>query len=125
MADLPRISQAEWDVMEVIWAQPPVTANKVVEALSGLRDWSPRTVKTMLNRLVRKGALSFQPLGKRYLYRPNVSRRRYVRSESRSFLRRVFAGKEASMLVHLVGSAKLSREEIRELRKILDTKKGN
>ncbi|HUU60035.1 MAG TPA: BlaI/MecI/CopY family transcriptional regulator [Phycisphaerae bacterium] len=123
MAKLPRISDAEWEVMNVIWDEAPLTASEVVEALAGHRDWSPRTIKTMLNRLVRKGVLAFQSQGKRYLYRPNVTQAECVRQESQSFLERVFGGQAAPMLVQLVRSADLSADEIDQLRKILRTKK--
>src|SRR5687767_6134426 len=95
----PAISDAEWQVMDVIWGRSPVTANEVVARLAGRADWSPRTVKTMLNRLVNKGALAFQAEGKRYLYEPAVSREACVRDESSSFLARVFGGATGAALL--------------------------
>src|SRR5678816_3734521 len=83
----PAISDSEWDVMNVLWsAQSPLAAADVVERLAAVRDWSPRTVKTLLNRLINKGALAYDLQGKRYLYRPRVSRDQCVRDETRSFL---------------------------------------
>ena len=76
----PSISNSEWQVMQVIWESHPLTANQIVELLDDLVDWHPRTVKTLLNRLVRKGALSFKRDGKRYLYSPKVSWDRCVRA---------------------------------------------
>ncbi|HUV95517.1 MAG TPA: BlaI/MecI/CopY family transcriptional regulator, partial [Anaerolineae bacterium] len=104
MAEAPRISEAGWEVMKVVWARSPLTANEVCQALSARKDWSHRTVKTLLGRLVRKGAMTFKPQGNRYLYRPRVTKDQCVHMESESFRRRVFGGQAASMLVHLVRS---------------------
>ena len=121
---IPTVSDAEWQVMDVIWeAGAPVTANDVVERLARRADWSPRTVKTMLNRLVNKGALAFQPQGKRYLYEPAVSRDACVRAQSRSFLARVFGGAAAAALLHFVEQHDLTAAEIEQLRRVLDQKK--
>lgn len=117
------ISDAEWDVMNVIWDAPgPVLANDVVEALASKKDWSPRTVKTLLNRLVKKKALGYEVQGKSYLYRPRVSREQCARAESRSFLSRVFGGASGAMLAHFIEQADLSPDEIRQLKKILERK---
>ena len=119
---VPSISEAEWEVMKVIWDGHPASAKDVVGRLDGRRDWSPRTVKTMLNRLVRKGALLFKPEGKRYLYSPAISREECVRAESQSFLHRVFEGAAGPMLVHFVQNARLTGRDVEALRKILDEK---
>ncbi len=122
MKELPRISDAEWLVMETVWEISPLTANEIVDALGRRSGWSPRTIKTMLNRLVKKGALKFQAEGKRYLYRPAVSRDACIRDEGRSFLRRFFGGKVGPMLAHFVEESKLNPEQIEELRKLLERK---
>jgi len=124
---LPQISDAEWEVMSVLWAQQgraPMGAQEVIESLSGRgrKRWNQRTVRTFLNRLVKKGALSYTAEGNRYLYRPAVSREQCVREESRSFLSRVFAGDAGAMLVQFVQQARLSEQEIAELRKALEKK---
>lgn len=123
MAKIPAISDAEWQVMRVVWEHAaPITANEVVEALSRTTDWSPATIKTMVNRLVKKGALAYEAQGKRYLYRAKVKREECVRSEGRSFLQRVFGGAMAPMLNHFVRDADLTAEEVAELRRILSQK---
>jgi len=108
--------------MQVLWERSPLAANDVVDALAAQRDWSPRTVKTMLNRLVKKGALGFEAQGKRYLYKPKVSREACVRREGRSFLSRVFGGALGPMLVHFVNEHPLRPDEIAELKKMLERK---
>ncbi len=117
----PRISEAEWEVMRVAWARGSVTAQDVVESLAD-HGWSPRTVKTLLNRLKTKGALGHEARGKAYVYRPSVRMEDCVRRESQSFLDRVFGGATAPLLAHFVKRAKLSQNEIDELRKILAEK---
>jgi BlaI family penicillinase repressor len=118
---LPRISDAEWDVMQVAWRRGDFTAQEMIDELSH-RDWSPRTVKTLLGRLLAKGALAHEARGKAYVYRPAVKREDCVRQESDSFLDRVFGGAAAPALAHFVKRGRLSDEDIAELRKILDEK---
>ena len=125
MKRLPAISDAEWDVMKLVWDHGPLSSGDVVRRLAGekpARDWKPRTIKTLLNRLVKKGALGFEVEGKRYLYRPAVAREDCVRRESRSFLGRVFAGDAGEMLLRFVDEVELSREEIAQLKRVLERK---
>ena len=122
MATTVGISEAEWQVMDAVWAGAPVTANEIVERLAGRADWNPRTIKTMLNRLVRKGALGFQAEGKRYHYEPKVSRAECVRAQSRSFLSRVFGGATGAALLHFVEEHDLTPEEIEQLKQVLKRK---
>lgn len=119
---LPRISDAEWEVMSVLWTRAPLGAQEVIAALSGRRQWNPRTVRTFLNRLLKKKALTYTQEGNRYLYRPAISRQQCVREESRSFLSRVFAGDAGAMLVQFVQQTHLNAEEIAQLRKALEKK---
>ena len=126
MVKIPRISEAEWQVMDVLWSSggAPLAAGDVVDALAKTgSDWEPATIKTMLNRLVKKGALRFKAEGKRYLYTPAVTREACVRSEGRSFLDRVFGGAAGPLIAHFVEDAKLSADEIAELRRLLDRKR--
>ena len=119
---LPTISDAEWEVMNVLWDASPRTANDVVNQLAARRGWNPRTVKTLLNRLVNKRALAFEAQGKRYLYHPVVSRDQCVRAESRSFVARVFGGAVGPMLAHFVSQADLTADEIEQLKRVLAEK---
>jgi BlaI family transcriptional regulator, penicillinase repressor len=119
MAQQPTISAAEWEVMIVLWNQSPLTAAEVVGRLADRRDWSPRTIKTLLNRLTKKRAVGFSAQGKSYLYRPLVARDACVRRESRSFASRVFGGAVGPMLVHFVQQADLTPAEIAEIKQAL------
>ncbi len=117
-----KISDSEWQVMNLIWARAPISASEIVEALASQTAWHSRTIRTLLDRLVKKGALKARPEGKRNLYEPRISMADCVRQESQSFAQRVFGGEPAAMLLHLVGEAKLSKEEIRQLKNILAEK---
>src|SRR5687768_8098045 len=89
-----QISDSEWDVMERIWASGPCTAADVIKALRATHDWNQSTIRTLLARLVEKGALAYDVDGPRYIYRAAVSRQRCVRQEGRSFLEKAFGGDE-------------------------------
>jgi|SRR5579859_5188050 len=121
MQKQPSISDAEWEVMEILWSSSaPQAANDVVDRLARKNHWSPRTVKSLLNRLVKKRALTFETEGKRYLYSPAVSRAECVRSRSKSFVASVFGGAVGPMLAHFVSEAPLTPDEIRELKEMLE-----
>ena len=122
MPQSPRISEAEWVVMEVVWRKHPITALEVVQHLVSYKQWQDQTIRTMLRRLIRKKALSYQAEGKTYYYSPAVSREQCVRGESRSFLERVFGGATKPLLVQMVQDADLSREDIVELKRLLTKK---
>lgn len=125
MKRVPRISEAEWQVMRVLWARSPLSANDVIEALADTTDWKPKTIKTLLNRLVSKKALGFKKSGRAYLYHPLVDELQCVRAESRSFLNRVYGGALAPMLAAFIREEELTPQEIEELRRILERKKGD
>src|SRR5215471_415701 len=119
MSKPPRISETEWEVMRVVWLRHPQNAQQIIEALAARDRWHPKTVKTLLNRLVRKGALGFRKEGRAYLYRPLVAEQDCVAAESESFLDRVFGGSLKPMLAHFAETRKLSAGEIAELKRLL------
>jgi BlaI family penicillinase repressor len=121
MKKIPRISETEWEVMKVVWEQAPCPASQVIAALNqGQTPWHPKTVKAFLNRLVKKKALGFKMDGRAYLYHPLVGQSQCAEAASLSFLERVFGGSMKPMLAHFVARKRLSKEEIRELRGLLD-----
>ena len=123
MMTMPQISDAESEVMNVLWEASPRTASEVADVLCQRMNWHPKTVKTLLGRLVKKGAVRFKEEGNRYLYRPALARDRYVDEEARSFVDRVFGGEATPMLLHFVERGKLSEADLEELRAVLDRKK--
>ncbi|SFL95594.1 BlaI family transcriptional regulator, penicillinase repressor [Paenibacillus sp. 1_12] len=124
MKSVPHISDAEWEVMKVLWARAktPCTANEVIEALEHQTDWKPKTVRTLLNRLAQKQAISYSQENRVYAYFPLVSEDECVRYETESFLKRIYGGAFKPMLVNFLKEEKLSPEEIKELKSILDDK---
>jgi BlaI family penicillinase repressor len=122
----PRISETEWEVMKVIWSTGQCSASDVIQALTA-RDpkWHPRTIKTYLTRLVIKRALDFHRHGRAYVYVPLVGEKECVDAASESFLSRVFGGSLKPMLAHFVEHKKLSAEEIRELKQLLESEGGD
>jgi BlaI family penicillinase repressor len=114
---IPRISEAEWVVMKVVWRRNPVTANEVVEELSGSTEWNPRTIRTLINRLTDKGALSRDKSGGIYSYRPAVDEDACLEAESESFLERFFGGSLNPMVAHFIDKGRLTVEEFEELKK--------
>src|SRR5215212_9755591 len=115
----PSISDAEWDVMKIVWDSGPLTSGQIVQALEPERHWKPRTIKTLLARLVKKGAVAAKEDDNRFRYSAKVAREAVIRRESRSFISRVFDGAAAPALVHILQDARLSREEIEQLQRIL------
>ena len=122
MTRTPPVTDAEWEVMNVLWDESPRTANDVIAILSDRMKWHATTVKTLLSRLVKKGVVRYRAEGNRYLYSAAIPRQRYVREESASFIDRVFGGETTPALMHFVRNTRLSKEEIDELRRILDEK---
>jgi BlaI family penicillinase repressor len=114
------ISDAEWQVMNVVWDDQPLTAQEVVARLEKEADWAAATIKTMLHRLAKKKVLTYELQGNRYVYRSAVRRADCVRQASRSFMDRVFDGESAPLLAHFLRTSKLSPQEIKQLRTILD-----
>jgi BlaI family transcriptional regulator, penicillinase repressor len=123
MKKTPRISETEWEVMKVVWAEAPCSASRIIEVLT-LADatWHPKTIKAFLNRLVSKRVLGFRKEGRAYLYRPLVRESECVAAASESFLERVFGGSLKPMLAHFVERKKLSAAEVQELKELLETR---
>ena len=126
MKDIPQISEAEYEVMKVIWNFEPISTPEVVEKLSNMSDWKPNTIHTMLARLVKKKALQARKDGRVFIYSSLVEKHEYVEQKSKSFLQQFFGGTLNSMIVNFIENDKLSNEEISELKKILSMrdKKG-
>jgi len=120
----PAISDAEWEVMKILWARSPLAGEDVIRALEPRTTWKPKTILTLINRLVRKGALSYEKKGRAYLYYPAVAADDCVRAENRSFLQRVYDGALKPMLVNFLQDAQLSKKEIAELKRLLDERSG-
>ncbi|WP_088186106.1 BlaI/MecI/CopY family transcriptional regulator [Desulfosporosinus sp. FKA] len=125
MSEIPKISDAEWEVMKIVWSKTyPCTANEIVDALDGIAEWKPNTVKSLITRLVKKKALGYKEERRMYLYYPLVTESECIRSETKSFVSRVFGGAFKPMLVTFLQEEKLSKNDIEELKRILEKRKG-
>lgn len=120
MSKTTSISEAESVIMQALWAHNPITAEDVVAALADVTDWQEATVKTLLNRLLTKGAIRANRQGRRYLYTPILTRDQWLLQESSGFLSRLFGGRVAPMVAHFSRHRKLTAEDVQELRKLLD-----
>ena len=114
-----RISDAEHAVMEALWRESPRTAADISDEIGDQRGWSLATVKTRLGRLVSKQAIAAEPDGRRFLYRPLVERADYVGGESRRLVDRLFGGRAAPLLLHLVEAEALSEADIDEIERLI------
>lgn len=122
MNKLPQISEAEYEVMKIIWDRAPISTNEIVELLSKTKAWSPKTMQTMMIRLEKKGAVRHEKQGRLYIYSPMVRKEDYVDMESRSFLNRFYNGTLKSMVSSFIENDKLSDEDIHELKELLSRK---
>ncbi len=121
---IPKISDAEWEVMKYIWKSHPVKSEEIIAALSVKMNCSDQTIKTFINRLLKKGAISYEKTGRSYAYFPLVSEKECVMAESKNFLERVYDGAAAMLFANFLEEEPLSDKEIARLQKLLEDKKG-
>lgn len=122
MRNLPKVSDAEWEVMKIIWKNPKTTSAFIIKSLSSEQMWKPATIKSLISRLLNKEVIGYEKDGKEYLYYALIREEEYIKAESTSFLKRVFGGSFNSMILNFVKSEDISKEEIDELREILNEK---
>nr|WP_285844471.1 penicillinase repressor BlaI [Oceanobacillus profundus] len=117
---IPNISEAEWEVMNVLWERAPQTANEVIASLQAKTDWKPKTVRTLLDRLAQKEVVGINKNQRIYTFYPIYSQEECQRAEAHSFIKRIYGGTVKSMLVQFMEQESLSEEDIKELRTILN-----
>ena len=117
------ISEAEYQVMKLIWDKAPVSTKEVTEILADESSWNPKTIQTLLSRLVKKGAIGYKKEGRVFVYTPLIKEEDYVEQESSSFLNKFYDGALNSMVVNFLEQDKLTENDINELKKILDMEK--
>ena len=124
MVEKPKISDAEWQVMRVLWEKSPVTVKEIVEALSEKTTWKSETIRTLINRLAKKKAIGFKKKGRRHYFEPLLAQDDCVKADAESFLDRAGAAMLKPILATFIEKEQLSAEEIEELQRILDKKGG-
>jgi predicted transcriptional regulator len=116
----PSITEAESVIMEVLWRRHPLPTEEVVASLDGEQRWQAGNIKSLLNRLLRKGAIRAERDGRRFLYLPLISRDRRLLNESKGLLDRLFAGRVAPLAAHFSLHGKLTRRDIADLKCLLE-----
>ncbi|MGL5634117.1 MAG: BlaI/MecI/CopY family transcriptional regulator [Sarcina sp.] len=117
---MPKISDAEWEVLNIIWNNPKISAANIEIILGKKEIWKFSTIKTLINRLLKKEVISYEKAGKEYLYYAVIEKDKCIVEESKTFIDKVFGGSINSMLLNFVKSEKLTNEEIKDLRDLLD-----
>ncbi len=120
MKPLPQISEAEYEVMRIVWQDAPISTNEIVEKLEKTTSWNPKTIQTLIKRLVTKRALTYEKEGRVFVYTPLVEENEYVSQESSSFLKKYYNGNISAMLSAFLDNDKLSASDIDDLRSLLD-----
>lgn len=115
-----RVSESEKIVMEALWQESPLSSLDVVERLHN-HGWNEKTVKTFLTRLVKKGVVSYEKDGRRYLYSPIVAREDYLAQASEGFLDKIFKGDMKELLATFVQNKQLSEQELNYLKDLLES----
>jgi len=119
------ISPAELKVLDVLWENSPLSASQIVDALANIESWHSRTIKSLINRLLKKKAIGYKQDGNRYLYYPLLKKNEYLKSTSQSFIHRVFGGRISPLVAHFAKHEKISKEDIQELKAILEELESN
>ena len=119
MPALPQISEAEFEVMKIVWKSAPINTNEITEQLLKTTSWSAKTIQTLIKRLVTKGALTYEKQGRVFVYTPLVKEDEYINQESNSFLKRFYDGDISAMLSAYLENNQLSETELNNLRSIL------
>ncbi|MCI1945687.1 BlaI/MecI/CopY family transcriptional regulator [Clostridium luticellarii] len=120
-----KISDSEWEIMKVLWKNSPVTSSEIIKILKQYTSWSPKTIHTLINRLVDKDIVQVKKQKPFYLYSPKVSEEECRNIKTRSFLEKVYDGSIRLLISNFIKDEKLSDEEIDELRQILDSKSSS
>ncbi|MDO4275778.1 MAG: BlaI/MecI/CopY family transcriptional regulator [Eubacteriales bacterium] len=119
MTKLPQISEAEFEVMKIVWKYAPINTNEITERLVQTTSWRPKTIQTLIKRLVTKGVLAYEKQSRVFVYTPLVKESEYINQESNSFLGRYYDGDITAMLSSYIENDRLSETEIDTLRALL------
>lgn len=123
MNKLPQISEAEFEVMKIVWKYAPISTNEITEKLLQTTSWTPKTIQTLIKRLVTKGVLTYEKQSRVFVYTPTAKENEYINQESNSFLNRYYDGDITAMVSAYVENDRLSEAEFDTLRALLSQKK--
>lgn len=119
MSSLPQISEAEFEVMKIVWKYAPINTNEITDRLTKTTNWSPKTIQTLIKRLVSKDALTYEKNSRVFVYTPLIEEKEYIGQKSHTFLKKYFGGDITAMLSAYIDNDKLSESEIDTLRSLL------
>ena len=122
MEKLPQISEAEYEIMIILWTEYPLSTNEVCYRAQKSHNWNQKTIHTLLSRLTAKHVLSYEQRGRMYYYYPLISQKKYLEQENHLFLNRFYNGKIAPMLSSLLSDTKLTDTELKDLYDIINSK---
>lgn len=121
--DKTKITEAEWEVMRVVWTLHQATSKKIIEVLEAKKDWKPATTKTLIGRLVQKGMLNTESEGKRYLYTAAVNQNESLKSLRDSLFEHVCSKEIGKIIAKMISEATLSHCDIKLLEETIEKKK--
>lgn len=122
MEKLPQISQAEYEIMKIIWKTHPISTNEVCDQIPKEHNWSSKTVHTLLSRLVSKQVISYEKRGRMYYYTPSISQESYLAQENHIFLKRFYNGNAAPLLSSLLSGTEISSEDLEDMYNLIQQK---
>lgn len=123
MNAIPKISESEWKIMKIIWGKSSCNANEIITALKSVEAWSPKTIKSLISRLLKKKVIDYEQVGRTYKYYPMLSEEECAKFERKSFLQRVYNGSLKTMFLNFIQDGPLSIEELDELKHMLEERK--
>ncbi|MCX7709858.1 MAG: BlaI/MecI/CopY family transcriptional regulator [Clostridia bacterium] len=123
MKELPRISEAEWEIMKLIWKKNPITSDEIITPLSSKMGWTAQTIKTFINRLLKKEVIRFEKSGRNYLYYPILTEKECIKAENKSFLEKVYNGAIGMLVSNFLEDEALSEKDIEYLQQLLNSRK--
>lgn len=123
MEKLPQISEAEYEIMKILWADSPLSTNEICARAQKTHSWNQKTIHTLLTRLTNKKVLTYEQRGRMYYYSPLIEQDNYLKQENHLFLNRFYDGNVAPMLSSLLSDTKLTDSELKNLYDIIDSKR--
>lgn len=120
MKNVPQITDSEWEIMKIVWDNPPHTSGDIISKLSDTTNWKPTTIKTLISRLVNKAIVGIEKDSRRYLYYPLISENDCRHAENKSFLKKIYGGSVKPLILNFLESEDLSQADIEELQSRLN-----
>jgi BlaI family transcriptional regulator, penicillinase repressor len=121
--NIPKLPDSEWEIMKILWKESPLTSECIINRITKKRDWSPPTIKTLINRLLKKEVIGFDKVGRNYHYYPIISEKECVKVENKFFLKRVYDGALGMLFTNYLENEELTKDEIEHIQELLNKKK--